>query len=229
MEHRGVAALRVLHRAAGTRRGFRTHQVLSPADRQHRTRSGRGLLGAPRPKPITSHTRLPRDTVAASGTVPPRRTVCDGGSGTELPMKPLRCARVDRGAPEHRVRRPGGQNWIEHQTGWSIKKFVQTLRRYRTVTPRRQPHPPCGTFRVRCKSTGLLDGDATRRRCPVHSLEIHSLEVDFARPAPHLTKRGFTVTLLSRKKKGPILNIGQPAKSAAILLVEQLETEFRSF
>lgn len=43
--------------------GFRTHQVLSPADRQHRTRSGRGLLGAPRPKPITSHTRLPRDTV----------------------------------------------------------------------------------------------------------------------------------------------------------------------
>lgn len=229
MEHRGVAALRVLHRAAGTRRGFRTHQVLSPADRQHRTRSGRGLLGAPRPKPITSLHPLAAGYGAASGTVPPRRTVCDGGSGTELPMKPLRCARVDRGAPEHRVRRPGGQNWIEHQTGWSIKKFVQTLRRYRTVTPRRQPHPPCGTFRVRCKSTGLLDGDATRRRCPVHSLEIHSLEVDFARPAPHLTKRGFTVTLLSRKKKGPILNIGQPAKSAAILLVEQLETEFRSF
>jgi transposase len=23
--------------------------------------------------------------------------------------------------------------WIEHQTGWSIKKFVQTTRRYRTV------------------------------------------------------------------------------------------------
>ena len=27
-------------------------------------------------------------------------------------------------------------HWIEHQTGWSIKKFVQTLRRYRTVTIR---------------------------------------------------------------------------------------------
>jgi hypothetical protein len=23
--------------------------------------------------------------------------------------------------------------WIEHQTGWSIKKFVRTARRYRTV------------------------------------------------------------------------------------------------
>jgi hypothetical protein len=25
-------------------------------------------------------------------------------------------------------------HWIEHQTGWSIKKFVKTLRRYRTIT-----------------------------------------------------------------------------------------------
>ena len=24
--------------------------------------------------------------------------------------------------------------WIEHQTGWSIKKFVRTARRYRTIT-----------------------------------------------------------------------------------------------
>ena len=23
--------------------------------------------------------------------------------------------------------------WIEHQTGWSIKKFVRTARRYRTI------------------------------------------------------------------------------------------------
>jgi hypothetical protein len=27
-------------------------------------------------------------------------------------------------------------HWIERQTGWSIKKFVQALRRYRTVTIR---------------------------------------------------------------------------------------------
>jgi hypothetical protein len=27
-------------------------------------------------------------------------------------------------------------HWIERQTSWSIKKFVQTLRRYRTVTIR---------------------------------------------------------------------------------------------
>ena len=24
--------------------------------------------------------------------------------------------------------------WIEHETGWSIKKFVRTTRRYRTIT-----------------------------------------------------------------------------------------------
>jgi hypothetical protein len=24
-------------------------------------------------------------------------------------------------------------HWIEHQTGWSIKKFARTARRYRTV------------------------------------------------------------------------------------------------
>jgi hypothetical protein len=24
-------------------------------------------------------------------------------------------------------------HWIEHQTGWTIKKFVRTTRRYRTV------------------------------------------------------------------------------------------------
>jgi hypothetical protein len=31
-------------------------------------------------------------------------------------------------------------HWIESQTGWSIKKFVQTLRRYRTVTIRAGNH-----------------------------------------------------------------------------------------
>ena len=31
-------------------------------------------------------------------------------------------------------------HWIEHQTGRSIKKFVQSLRRYRTCHPRRKPH-----------------------------------------------------------------------------------------
>ena len=41
-------------------------------------------------------------------------------------------------------------HWIEHQTGWSIKKFVRTTRRYRTVqirpddkpSPRPTPYPP---------------------------------------------------------------------------------------
>ena len=35
-------------------------------------------------------------------------------------------------------------HWIEHQTGWSIKKFVRTARRYRTVrsAPGNKPSPP---------------------------------------------------------------------------------------
>ena len=35
---------------------------------------------------------------------------------------------------------PGLGHWIGRQTGWSIKKFVQTLRRYRTVTIRAGNH-----------------------------------------------------------------------------------------
>ena len=31
-------------------------------------------------------------------------------------------------------------HWIEHQTGWSIKKFVRTPRRYRTVNIRAGNH-----------------------------------------------------------------------------------------
>ena len=30
--------------------------------------------------------------------------------------------------------------WIEHQTGWSIRKFVKTARRYRTVELQAGPH-----------------------------------------------------------------------------------------
>ncbi len=35
-------------------------------------------------------------------------------------------------------------HYIEHQTGWSIKKFVRTARRYRTVKirPATRPSPP---------------------------------------------------------------------------------------
>ena len=30
--------------------------------------------------------------------------------------------------------------WIEHQTGWSIRRFVKTARRYRTVQIQAGPH-----------------------------------------------------------------------------------------
>jgi hypothetical protein len=38
-----------------------------------------------------------------------------------------------QGPLDDRVRR-AVSHWVEHQTGWSIKKFVRTARRYRTVT-----------------------------------------------------------------------------------------------
>jgi hypothetical protein len=30
--------------------------------------------------------------------------------------------------------------WIEHQTGWSIRKFIKTARRYRTIEIQAGPH-----------------------------------------------------------------------------------------
>jgi transposase len=30
--------------------------------------------------------------------------------------------------------------WIEHQTGWTIRKFVKTARRYRTIQIQAGPH-----------------------------------------------------------------------------------------
>jgi hypothetical protein len=30
--------------------------------------------------------------------------------------------------------------WIEHQTGWSIRRFVKTSRRYRTIEIQAGPH-----------------------------------------------------------------------------------------
>jgi hypothetical protein len=53
-------------------------------------------------------------------------------------------------------------HWIEHQTGWSIKKFVRTARRYRTVTiqaanqnPDRRRTPPPDLAKILAKIHGL--------------------------------------------------------------------------
>jgi hypothetical protein len=37
-------------------------------------------------------------------------------------------------------RHPQVSHWIETTTGWSIKKFVRTTRRYRTIQIRAGPH-----------------------------------------------------------------------------------------
>jgi integrase len=42
-------------------------------------------------------------------------------------------ARLDRGPPDHRVRALAISRFIEQTTGWSIRKFVRTARRYRTI------------------------------------------------------------------------------------------------
>ena len=38
------------------------------------------------------------------------------------------------------ARQPAVSRWIEHQTRWSIRKFVKTARRYRTVEIQAGPH-----------------------------------------------------------------------------------------
>jgi hypothetical protein len=42
-------------------------------------------------------------------------------------------SRVDRGPPDDRVRRPSRQPLDRTPTGWTIKRFVRTTRRCRTV------------------------------------------------------------------------------------------------
>lgn len=44
-----------------------------------------------------------------------------------------RASAVTSAAPEHRLRRSGSRHRIQHQTGWSIKKFARTARHYRTA------------------------------------------------------------------------------------------------
>ena len=71
-------------------------------------------------------------------------------------------------------------HWIEHQTGWSIKKFVRTALRYRTVKiqagqqiftaggPQRQRIAlHCGAVRERITAVGLAAVDPPQRQ-PQH-------------------------------------------------------------
>jgi len=68
-------------------------------------------------------------------------------------------ARPDRSPPDHRLAALAVSRWIEARAGWSIRKFVRTARRYKTIEiradvphhrrpsvrqfPRRpRPHPP---------------------------------------------------------------------------------------
>jgi hypothetical protein len=61
-----------------------------------------------------------------SGPVPYVRTVktASGATAVQIVRSPRRGSRDI----EQAVSR-----WIEHQTGWSIRKFVKTARRYRTI------------------------------------------------------------------------------------------------
>jgi hypothetical protein len=56
---------------------------------------------------------------------------CKPGQSTTTYLPPP--TRIHRGAPDHLFAALAVTHWIEHQTGWSIKKFVRTVRRYRTV------------------------------------------------------------------------------------------------
>ena len=60
-------------------------------------------------------------------------------------------------------------HWIEHQTGWSIKKFVQTLRRYRTVTIRAGNHTLTAADPLPADIQDVLATITTATEAPSHS------------------------------------------------------------
>jgi hypothetical protein len=60
-------------------------------------------------------------------------------------------------------------HWIEHQTGWSIKKFVQTLRRYRTVTIRAGNHTLTAADPLPADIQDVLATITTAAEAPSHS------------------------------------------------------------
>ena len=65
------------------------------------------------------------------------RPLADGQQRESAALGPAHAVERVAGAPTG----PAGElsdalavsRWIEHQTGWSIKKFVRTARQYRTV------------------------------------------------------------------------------------------------
>ena len=70
-------------------------------------------------------------------------------------------------------------HWIEHQTGWSIKKFVRTARRYRTVNIKAGSQiltaadPLSGDLRdalikIRADGAGAICFHVTNGPSPVH-------------------------------------------------------------
>jgi len=56
-------------------------------------------------------------------------------------------------------------HWVEHQTGWSIKKFVRTARRYRTVQIR--------AGRQILTATDPLPDDLAEALAKIHSHDVH--------------------------------------------------------
>ena len=72
--------------------------------------------------------------------------------------------------------------WIEHQTGWSIRKFVTTARRYRTIEIQAGPHIITAADPLPDDLRGAIDrstGDQVRtnlsqvRRRPGPSHQLH--------------------------------------------------------
>ena len=55
----------------------------------------------------------------------------------KIPVKRNRFIQPSRGHPHAAL---AVSHWIETTTGWSIKKFVRTARRYRTITIQAGPH-----------------------------------------------------------------------------------------
>jgi hypothetical protein len=74
-------------------------------------------------------------TSAAGIANPGRHQYYDIGI-TRLPPQ----MRLHRSPPGHRLAALAVSRWIEAQTGWSIRKFVKTARRFRTIEIQASSH-----------------------------------------------------------------------------------------
>src|SRR6478736_9091430 len=134
---RRPALLRGSHRTTRNpdgRQGRAPRHATSKAPR--RGRRHRPIHDQRLPRRCQCHPRGCNDRYAHALGRWPRHPRSRVPAGTDRPTRQERRTRLNKRAPRDlsiASAAPGLGHWIERQTGWSVKKFVPTARRYRTV------------------------------------------------------------------------------------------------